>query len=95
MSLKGSGQGVDLGTSTLSLILSIFFSFLGLEFPKEPLNLFPLFVFLSPLPHNSGEPNGIDEERDEKVAAATVLSAESMNLLAAPLQSCIIAIVFV
>ncbi|KAL1833789.1 hypothetical protein ACET3Z_003440 [Daucus carota] len=99
MSLKGSGQGVDLGTSTLSLILSIFFSFLGLEFPYDPLNLFPLFVFLSPLPHTSGEPNAADddesdEDSDVNVAAA-VLSAESKNLLAAPLQICIIAIVSV
>lgn len=54
MSLKGRGQGVDLGTSTLSLILSIFFSFFGLALPYVPLNLFPLFVFLSPLPQRIG-----------------------------------------
>ncbi|KAJ6765997.1 hypothetical protein OIU79_022048 [Salix purpurea] len=54
MSLKGRGQGVDLGTSTLSLILSIFFSFFGLAFPNVPLNLFPFFVFLSPLPQRFG-----------------------------------------
>jgi hypothetical protein len=54
MSLKGSGHGVDLGTSTLSLMRSIFFSFLGLAFPYDPLNLFPFFVFLSPRPHTIG-----------------------------------------
>lgn len=54
MSLKGRGQGVDLGTSTLSLIRSIFFSFFGLEFPYDPLNLFPFLVFLSPRPHRIG-----------------------------------------
>lgn len=56
MSLKGRGQGVDLGTSTRSLIRSIFFSFLGLEFPYDPLNLFPFLVFLSPRPHTIGTP---------------------------------------
>ena len=45
---------MDLGTSTLSLILSIFFSFFGLALPYVPLNLFPLFVFLSPLPQRFG-----------------------------------------
>lgn len=54
MSLKGRGQGVDLGTSTLSLIRSIIFSFFGLDFPYDPLNLFPFFVFLSPLPQRIG-----------------------------------------
>ncbi|OMP05967.1 hypothetical protein COLO4_08423 [Corchorus olitorius] len=54
MSLKGRGQGVDLGTSTSSLIRSIIFSFLGLVFPYDPLNHFPFFVFLSPLPHRIG-----------------------------------------
>jgi hypothetical protein len=53
MSLKGRGQGVDLGSSSLSLILSIIFCFFPLEFPYDPLNLFPFFVFLSPLPHKS------------------------------------------
>ncbi|GFY94962.1 hypothetical protein Acr_10g0003470 [Actinidia rufa] len=56
MSLKGRGQGVDLGTSTLSLMRSIFFSFFGLALPYDPLNLFPLFVFLSPRPHTIGNP---------------------------------------
>ncbi|CAH9073026.1 unnamed protein product [Cuscuta epithymum] len=54
MSLKGRGHGVDLGTSNLSLMRSIFFSFLGLEFPNDPLNRFPFFVFLSPRPHRTG-----------------------------------------
>lgn len=54
MSLKGRGQGVDLGTSTLSLMRCIIFSFLGLEFPYDPLNLFPFLVFLSPLPNRTG-----------------------------------------
>ncbi|QHO17342.1 Putative ovule protein [Arachis hypogaea] len=56
MSLKGRGQGVDLGTSTLSLIRSIIFSFFGLALPYDPLNLFPFFVFLSPRPHTVGKP---------------------------------------
>lgn len=54
MSLKGRGQGVDLGTSTLSLTRSIFFSFFGLALPYDPLNLFPFFVLLSPRPHSTG-----------------------------------------
>ncbi|MED6179703.1 hypothetical protein PIB30_003027 [Stylosanthes scabra] len=55
MSLKGRGQGVDLGTSNLSLMRSIIFSFFGLAFPYDPLNLFPFFVFLSPRPHTAGK----------------------------------------
>lgn len=54
MSLKGRGQGVDLGTSTLSLIRSIICSLFGRDFPYDPLNLFPFFVFLSPRPHTIG-----------------------------------------
>ncbi|KAI3441263.1 uncharacterized protein J3R85_002528, partial [Psidium guajava] len=65
MSLKGSGQGVDLGTSTLSLIRSIFFSFFGLAFPYDPLNLFPFFVLLSPLPHRTGNGGGAPVEGGE------------------------------
>lgn len=70
INLKGRGHGVDLGTSILSLILSIFFSFLGLVFPYDPLNLFPLLVFLSPRPHRIGAAVGdvVDVARDENAA---------------------------
>jgi hypothetical protein len=50
MSLKGRGQGVERGTSTRSLMRSIFFSLFGRALPKEPLNRFPRLVFLSPRP---------------------------------------------
>lgn len=74
MSLKGRGQGVDLGTSTLSFMRSIIFSFFGRALPYDPLNLFPFFVFLSPRPHNWG--------------GAAALSA-FMNHRAATLHRCI------
>lgn len=91
MSLKGRGQGVDLGTSILSLILSIFFSFFGLLFPNEPLNLFPFFVFLSPRPHTTASPGGaaMDDAREEN---AIRRSAADTIRLAAALNDCIIAI---
>ncbi|CAA6656374.1 unnamed protein product [Spirodela intermedia] len=74
MSLNGRGQGVDLGTSSLSLILSIFFFILGRALPNEPLKRFPLFVFLSPRPHVSGEATH-SEEDDEAAGAALAGSA--------------------
>ena len=66
MSLKGRGQGVELGTSTFSLNLWIISFFLGLEFPYEPLNRFPLFVLLSPLPHTiaSEDDEVIDDDEE-------------------------------
>lgn len=88
MSLKGRGQGVDLGTSTLSLMRSIFFSFLGLAFPYDPLNLFPFFVFLSPLPHRIGTPIAADDE-DATVDLSVIVV---IILLAAAPHHCIIAI---
>ncbi|GJM99333.1 hypothetical protein PR202_ga16423 [Eleusine coracana subsp. coracana] len=55
MSLKGRGQGVERGTSTRSLMRSIFFSFFGRAFPKEPLNRFPaLRSLLVPAPARHG-----------------------------------------
>ncbi|KAL3383061.1 hypothetical protein AABB24_002519 [Solanum stoloniferum] len=90
MSLKGRGQGVDLGTSTLSLMRSIFFSFLGLEFPYESLNLFPFFVLLSPRPQRIGPPiaaDGAAEDEYDIRCSITVIS-----LLAAVLHHCVIAI---
>lgn len=75
MSLKGRGQGVDLGSSSLSLILSIIFCFFPLEFPYDPLNLFPFFVLLSPLPHTSIAAAAGDNEEEylaEQVSAADV-----------------------
>lgn len=47
---------------------SIFFSFFGLAFPYDPLNLFPFFVLLSPLPHRTGNGGGapIDDEEEEE-----------------------------
>lgn len=89
MSLKGRGQGVDLGTSTLSLIRSIIFSFFGLELPYDPLNLFPFFVLLSPRPQTIGAPtDGEDEGSDENAADCFVVS----TLLATAPHHCIIAI---
>jgi hypothetical protein len=94
MSLKGSGQGVDLGTSTLSLMRSIFFSFLGLAFPYDPLNLFPFFVFLSPRPHTIGTtPPPIDDD----VGVVSELEAGRcviITRLATAPHHCIIAILF-
>lgn len=88
MSLKGRGQGVDLGTSTLSLMRSIFFSFFGLELPYDPLNLFPFFVLLSPRPHRIGTANADDgvDDNDEKVAVRSIVIA----LLATAPHNCII-----
>lgn len=77
MSLKGRGQGVDLGTSTLSFMRSIIFSFFGRALPYDPLNLFPFFVFLSPRPHNWG------------AAAAAAAPSACMNHRAATLHRCI------
>lgn len=78
ISLKGRGQGVELGTSILSLIRCIFFSFFGLAFPYEPLNLFPFFVFLSPRPQRIGTSPSttIDDVRegDRRSAAITPLA---------------------
>ncbi|KAB1224553.1 hypothetical protein CJ030_MR2G028501 [Morella rubra] len=87
MSLKGRGQGVDLGTSTLSLIRSIFFSFLGLEFPYDPLNLFPFFVFLSPRPQRIGAAP-TDDDVDDNTGRCVIIT----RLAAAP-HHCIMAIV--
>ena len=98
MSLKGSGQGVDLGTSTLSLMRSIFFSFLGLAFPYDPLNLFPFFVFLSPRPHTIGTtppPPPIDD--DVGVGVVSELEAGRcviITRLTTVPHHCIIAILF-
>ena len=90
MSLKGRGQGVDLGTSTLSLIRSIFFSFLGLAFPYDPLNLFPFFVFLSPLPQRIGAPAATPfDEADVRGGRCVIIT-----LLATAPHHCIIAISF-
>lgn len=99
MSLKGRGQGVDLGTSSLSLILSIIFCFFPLEFPYDPLNLFPFFVFLSPLPHKSisdatgaADANGVNEEYlAEQVNAADVRCVIIIRRVIAP-HHCIAAI---
>ncbi|KAG6482439.1 hypothetical protein ZIOFF_059070 [Zingiber officinale] len=60
MSLKGSGQGVDLGTSTRSLIRWIIVFRFPRAFPYEPLNRFPRFVFLSPRPHGTTAPASTD-----------------------------------
>lgn len=95
MSLKGRGQGVDLGTSTLSLMRSIFFSFLGLEFPYEPLNLFPFFVLLSPRPHRIGPNIAADGEAGEDEYAIRCSIADIIIIfipLAAVLHHCAIAI---
>ena len=40
-----------------SAFLLLFFFFLGRVFPKEPLNSFPLFVLLSPLPITTSLPH--------------------------------------
>ena len=98
MSLKGRGQGVDLGTSTRSLIRSIFFSFLGLEFPYDPLNLFPFLVFLSPRPHTIGTPTpdpdpDIDDDEDGARELEGGLCVIITRLASAP-HHCIIAIFF-
>lgn len=85
MSLKGRGQGVDLGTSTLSLIRSIIFSFLGLTFPYDPLNLFPFFVFLSPRPHTIGAADG-------RASAAAAGRGDASTRLATAPHHCIVAI---
>lgn len=78
MSLKGRGQGVELGTSIFSLIRCIFFSFFGLALPYEPLNIFPFFVFLSPRPQRIGASpsTAIDDvsEGDGRSAAITRLA---------------------
>lgn len=92
MSLKGRGQGVDLGTSILSFILSIFFSFFGLQFPYEPLNLFPFLVFLSPRPHSIASPGddaAMDDAREENTIRCSTADA---TLRAAALHHWIIAI---
>ena len=100
MSLKGSGQGVDLGTSTLSLMRSIFFSFLGLAFPYDPLNLFPFFVFLSPRPHTIGTtppPPPIDDDVGVGVGVVSELEAGRcviITRLATAPHHCIIAFLF-
>ncbi|CAL9042705.1 unnamed protein product [Musa banksii] len=60
ISLKGRGQGVDLGTSTRSLMRWIIFFRLPRELPNDPLNRFPRFVFLSPRPHGTTEPIAAD-----------------------------------
>ncbi|VVA36882.1 PREDICTED: EUGRSUZ_I01330 [Prunus dulcis] len=99
MSLKGRGQGVDLGTSTLSLMRSIFFSFFGRAFPYDPLNRFPFFVFLSPRPHTIGAPIELilaaaataEEDGDEVVVKRARCSVISTRLATAP-HHCIIAI---
>lgn len=96
MSLKGRGQGVDLGTSTRSLIRSIFFSFLGLEFPYDPLNLFPFLVFLSPRPHTIGTPTpdpDIDDDGGGVRELEGGLCVIITRLASAP-HHCIIAIFF-
>jgi hypothetical protein len=82
MSLKGRGQGVDLGTSTLSFMRSIICSLFGRDFPYDPLNLFPFFVFLSPRPHNIG---AATPEETEGVSA----DAPLINHLAATVHRCI------
>ncbi|KAK3412601.1 hypothetical protein EUGRSUZ_I01330 [Eucalyptus grandis] len=107
MSLKGRGQGVDLGTSTLSLMRSIFFSFFGRAFPYDPLNLFPFFVRLSPLPHRTGsggaapaadgDAGGSEAADDDSVEIGEVrggrlaIATAAARLAAAP-NICIIAI---
>ncbi|MCD7446524.1 ndufb9, NADH-ubiquinone oxidoreductase [Datura stramonium] len=91
MSLKGRGQGVDLGTSTLSLMRSIFFSFLGLEFPYESLNLLPFFVLLSPRPQRFGPPIAADGAAEDEYAIRCSIAA-IIILLAAVLHHCVIAI---
>lgn len=87
MSLKGRGQGVDLGTSTLSLMRSIFLSFWGLELPYEPLNLFPFFVLLSPRPQTIGPP--IAAEDEYPIRCDIIIT---VILLAAEMHHCVIAI---
>jgi hypothetical protein len=82
MSLKGRGQGVDLGTSTLSFMRSIICSLFGRDFPYDPLNLFPFFVFLSPRPHNIG---AATPEETEGVSD----DAPLINHLAATVHRCI------
>lgn len=99
MSLKGRGQGVDLGTSTRSLIRSIFFSFLGLEFPYEPLNLFPFLVFLSPRPHTIGTPTPDPDIDDDGGGGGGVRELEGGRCViitrrASAPHHCIIAIFF-
>ena len=96
MSLKGRGQGVDLGTSTRSLIRSIFFSFLGLEFPYDPLNLLPFLVFLSPRPHTIGTPTpdpDIDDDDDDVRELEGGRGVTITRRASAP-HHCIIAIFF-
>jgi hypothetical protein len=51
---------VERGTSTRSLMRSIFFSRLGRALPKEPLNRFPRLVFLSPRPHVTASASAVD-----------------------------------
>ena len=95
MSLKGSGQGVDLGTSTRSLIRSIFFSFLGLEFPYDPLNLLPFLVFLSPRPHTIGTPTpDPDIDDDDDVRELEGGRGVTITRRASAPHHCIIAIFF-
>ena len=84
MSLKGRGQGVDLGTSTLSLIRSIICSLFGRDFPYDPLNLFPFFVFLSPRPHTIGAATPAEE------AQGVSDDAPLINHRAATVHRCII-----
>lgn len=88
MSLKGRGQGVDLGTSTLSLMRSIIFSFFGRALPYDPLNLFPFFVFLSPRPHNAG--NAPPVEGDDAGVRACLSAAMNHLAVAATPHRCII-----
>lgn len=92
MSLKGRGQGVDLGTSTLSLMRSIFFSFLGLALPYDPLNIFPLFVLLSPRPHRIGDDAIDEEDNDDNDENNRRCSVAFSILLAAEPHHCIFAI---
>ena len=98
MSLKGRGQGVDLGTSTRSLIRSIFFSFLGLEFPYDPLNLLPFLVFLSPRPHTIGsptpDPDIDDDDDDDDVRELEGGRGVTITRRASAPHHCIIAIFF-
>lgn len=82
MSLKGRGQGVDLGTSTLSFIRSIICSLFGRDFPYDPLNRFPFFVFLSPRPHSIG---AAAPEQADGVSIDVAL----INHLAATVHRCI------
>ena len=86
----GSGPGnLKLVFNPLNHLL-----FLGLAFPYDPLNLFPLFVFLSPLPHTIG----FGVEDDDAVEYDEVGSANrwwvDIILLAIEPHHCIIAIFF-